>query len=94
MDMDGGTITLAIAVLTPAAAALTSYVTLRERVNRHDRSVENLGIRLEAEKEARTKEIAALLERVALLDKRVDVDRAELSRPYSIRPREPGGVVR
>jgi len=93
--MDTSTITLALAVLTPAAAALASYVTLRERVNRHDRSIESFGARLEAEKEARTRDQAMVLERLALYDKRIELQAAELSRPHNVRsPLPPGGVVR
>lgn len=48
MNIDGGTITTILAVLIPAGSALASYAVLRERVNRHDRSLENFGERLGA----------------------------------------------
>ena len=46
MNVDGGTITTILAVLVPAASALAGYAVLRERVSRHDRSIENFGERL------------------------------------------------
>jgi hypothetical protein len=46
MQIDGTTITTVLAVLIPAGSALASYAVLRERVNRHDRSIENLGARM------------------------------------------------
>jgi hypothetical protein len=94
MNVDGATITIAVSVLVPAVAALSSYVTLRERSNRHDRSIENFGTRLEAEKESRTKEIAELRAELADLDKRLELtaDRADQSRPYRLPA--PGGGKR
>jgi len=93
MNIDGGTITVGLSVVTTAAAALASYVTIRERVGRHDRSIENLGQRLEAEKEARTKETAELRATIAELDKRLELtaDRADQSRPYRLPPPTGGG---
>lgn len=46
MQIDGGTITVALAVIVPAATAIAGYATLRERVNRLDRTAENLGERV------------------------------------------------
>lgn len=88
--MDAETVVLALAVLTPAAAALTSYVALRERVSRHDRSLENFGQRFEFERDARAKDHAALLAQLAQLDRVQAVDRAELSRPHNLPTREEG----
>src|SRR6185369_2127727 len=36
MTIEAGTVAVALSVVTTAAAALASYVTLRERVGRHD----------------------------------------------------------
>lgn len=46
MNIDAGSITTILAVLIPAGSALASYAVLRERVNRHDRSLENFGERM------------------------------------------------
>jgi hypothetical protein len=85
MNVDGGTITTVLAVLLPAGTALASYVTLRERVSRHDRSLENFGARFEAQKEQQAKDHAYVLAQLAQLDRVQAVDRAELSRPMTIR---------
>jgi len=92
MTIEAGTVAVALSVVTTAAAALASYVTLRERVGRHDRSIENFGARLEDETKERTKEHAAILEKIAQLDKRLELtaDRADQSRPYRL-PELPGG---
>jgi len=39
-------LTAIVAVAVPAGAALASYATLRERVSRHDRSIEDFGRRI------------------------------------------------
>lgn len=46
MNVDFGTIAVVLSVLVPAATAIAQLATIRERVNRHDRSIENLGERL------------------------------------------------
>lgn len=94
MTIDAGIVAVALSAVTTAAAALASYVTIRERVSRHDRSIENFGARLETSEKERTKEHAALVARIAELERRQDVDRAELSRPHSILPRPGTGGKR
>jgi Skp family chaperone for outer membrane proteins len=96
MTIDAGIVAVGLSVVTTAAAALASYVTLRERVVRHDRSIENFGARLEAESKERTGEIAELRATIAELDKRLELtaDRADQSRPYRLPPPGGGGGTR
>jgi hypothetical protein len=96
MTIDGATITVGLSVVTTAAAALASYVTIRERVGRHDRSIENFGARLEASEKERTREVAELRATIADLDKRIELtaDRADQSRPYRLPPPGGGGGTR
>jgi hypothetical protein len=44
LDLDA--LTAIVALVVPAGAALASYATLRERVSRHDRSIEDFGRRI------------------------------------------------
>jgi len=86
MDIDSGTVTIALAVIVPAATAIASYAALRERVTRHDRSVEDIGKRVGAE-EAETKAFKA---EILELHRRLDAQETrELSRPYGVDPAAP-----
>jgi len=46
MEADLSTLVTVLAIVGPAAGAVASYAVLRERVSRHDRSIENFGERL------------------------------------------------
>jgi hypothetical protein len=86
LDVDFGQVATVIAVLVPAATAIAQLATLRERVNRHDRSIENFGQRFEREKEERAATDARILEQISVIEGRRQ--ESELSRPYQL-PREP-----
>jgi hypothetical protein len=68
MNLDGGTITTILAVLIPAGSALASYAVLRERVNRHDRSLENFGERLGAMEKAQAHQAGELSRPITIRD--------------------------
>ncbi len=63
MTLDVSSLTTIVALVGPAVGAVASYAVLRERVNRHDRSIENFG------------------ERLGAVEKRLERQDAELSRP-------------
>jgi hypothetical protein len=89
VDIDFGQVATVLAVLIPAGTAIAQLATIRERVSRHDRSIENFGQRFEREKEERSQQDAKILERLNVLEGRRQ-ENAELSRPYHVAmPRDP-----